>query len=182
MVVSGVGKSAAAGTTAKFLDPARHAAVVSMGVAGALPGSNLSIGTSIIATQSIFADEGFLTPTGFTDISSAGFPPGPEGGMGVAATPQLLELLQPAVDTAGPIATVSTCAGTDALANEVVTRTGAIAEAMEGGAVAVTAQRVSAETWFSELRVISNTTGDRDKQTWDLPGALSILGVIATKL
>ena len=74
----------------------------------------------------------------------------------------------------GPIATVATCSGTGTAAEEVVARTGAIAEAMEGAAVvhAARRQRVPA----IELRVVSNTTGDRDRQRWDLTGALSVLG------
>ena len=182
LVVSGVGKAAAAGAAARFLDPAAHAAVVSLGVAGALPGSGLSIGDTVCATRAVFADEGFETPDGFTDISSAGFPPGPEGGMGVACRAELIDALTPITDAAGPVATVSTCAGTDALAAAVAARTGAIAEAMEGGAVGVSAWRVGCAVWFSELRVISNTTGDRDRQEWDLKGSLRVLGGLAGRL
>ncbi len=186
LVVSGVGKAAAAGATARFAEPARHAAVISLGVAGALPGSGLGIGDVVLAERSVFADEGFATPEGFTDIASAGFPPGPEGGIGALADEGLNDLLGPLADASGAVATVSTCSGTDALADEVARRTGAIAEAMEGGAVGVTAQRIGRQTgaslWFSELRVISNTTGDRDRQEWDLRGASRVLGDLAARL
>jgi futalosine hydrolase len=186
MVVSGVGKAAAAGATARFADPVRHAAVISLGVAGALPGSGLEIGDVVLAERAAFADEGFQTPEGFTDIASAGFPPGPEGGMGARSDDAVVDLLRPLADTAGVVATVSTCSGTDALADEIARRTGAIAEAMEGGAVGVTAQRLSRAAgrplWFSELRVISNTTGDRDRQRWDLRGASRVLGEVVTRL
>ena len=181
LVGSGVGKSAAAGATARFLDAGRHEAVISLGVAGALPGSGLSVGDVVIADRAVFADEGFLTPSGFTDIASAGFPPGPEGGMGVACDGAMVAALG-GMGTAGGVATVSTCSGTDALASEIEERTGAIAEAMEGGAVGVTAQRVGAGHRFSELRVISNTTGDRERQTWDLKGALARLGEVVGRL
>ena len=61
-------------------------------------------------------------------------------------------------------------------------RTGAIAEAMEGGAVGVSAARVGGGVWFSELRVISNTTGDRAGQRWDLSRALARLSETAGRL
>ncbi len=139
LVVSGVGKSAAAGATARFLQTGRHEAVISLGVAGALPGSGLGLGDVVVATRAVFADEGFETPEGFTDIASAGFPPGPEGGMGVACDEGLVAAMR-TLGASGAVATVSTCSGTDALALEIERRTGAIAEAMEGGAVGVTAR------------------------------------------
>lgn len=182
VVISGVGKSAAAGATARFLDPDRHAGVLSLGVAGALPGTGLELGSVVLGTRAVFADEGFETPDGFTDISTAGFPPGPEGGMGVTCRPELNTALAPLSDTSGVIATVSTCAGTDARAAEVAMRTGAVAEAMEGGAVGVSAARVCRGLWFSELRVISNTTGDRAGQRWDLALALERLAETAGRL
>ena len=72
------------------------------------------------------------------------------------------------------IATVAICSGTDEAANEVVKRTGAIVEAMEGAAVVHAATRLSIGA--IELRVISNTTGDRNKQQWRLVEALDSLG------
>ena len=74
---------------------------------------------------------------------------------------------------AGPIATVATCSGTDDAAREVVIRTGALAEAMEGAAVVHAALRLDLPG--IELRSISNTTGDRGQQRWDLPRGLSAL-------
>ena len=53
-------------------------------------------------------------------------------------------------------------------------RTKAVAEAMEGAAVVHAARRLGVPA--IELRVISNTTGDRDNQKWDLAGALAALG------
>ncbi len=180
VVVSGVGKSAAAGATARFLDTERHGTVVSVGVAGALPGSGLELLDVVVATRAVFADEGFLTPAGFTDVASAGFPPGPEGGMGVACDAGIVAALR-GLGHAGAVATVSTCSGTDDLAREIARRTGAIAEAMEGGAVGVTAQRVS-RVAFGEVRVVSNTTGDRGGQVWDLRGAVARLGEVVEAL
>ena len=74
----------------------------------------------------------------------------------------------------GPIATVATCSGSDEAAREVVQRTGAVAEAMEGAAVVHAAHRLGVGP--IELRTISNTTGDRQQQVWRLDDALAALG------
>lgn len=180
VVRTGVGKANAAGAVARSFDPARHAAVVSVGVAGALPGSPARLGEVVLATSAAFADEGVATPHGFIDLAQMGLPLGEFAGAGVPVDPMLLECLAPVADHAGPIATVSTCSGSDELAWAVAARTGALAEAMEGAAVASTALRLGVPA--AELRVISNTTGRRDRQRWDLPGALERLARVIGRL
>lgn len=174
LIETGVGKSQAAGGVAWVFDPARHAGVLCLGVGGALPGSGLTIGRVVLATRSVFADEGSDMPGGFRTIESMGFPP---GGPGVGAWRDELFGL---ADAEGVVATVSTCSGTDGAAAEVVRRTGAIVEAMEGAAVAAVAGRLGVP--FAELRVVSNTTGDRDGQEWDLRLALERLGALADSI
>lgn len=188
VVVTGVGKANAAGATAKVCQPARHGAVVNVGVAGALPGSDLWLGSVVLASQSVYGDEGVITPTGFEDLASMGFGPIATGeGISVAATEELLKALEPLADRVGPIATVSTCSGTDGCASEMVRRTGAIAEAMEGAAVGAVVVRLNALSpsepiAFAEIRAVSNTTGNRDRQRWSLPKALDRLRRIASSL
>src|SRR4051812_42602365 len=70
VVISGVGKVNAAGALARCLSPERHRAVLSVGVAGALPGSGLGLRSSVAATACVYADEGLLTPAGFTDCGA----------------------------------------------------------------------------------------------------------------
>lgn len=172
LVVSGVGKSNAAGATARFANPERHAYVLNVGIAGVLPGGNLKLLDAVVGRRSVFADEGVATSSGFTPMSGCGFPPGaPENGDGVPADERLI--LACGVTVVGAIATVSTCSGTDRLAAEVAARTGAAAEAMEGGAAGLAAWR--AGLGFAEVRIISNTTGERTGQVWDLAGALAAL-------
>jgi futalosine hydrolase len=180
LLVSGVGKVNAAGSLARFLEPSRHAAVLSVGVAGALPESGVRLLETVVATSCVYADEGLLTPDGFTDCATMGFPPGPWNGPGIPVDPGLLEALRPLAAHAGPIATVSTCSGTDAHARAVRERTGALAEGMEGAAVAHVANRLGIPC--GELRVISNTCGDRSRQQWDLAGALRALEVVIGRL
>jgi futalosine hydrolase len=173
LLITGIGKANAAGSVGRFADVQRHSAILSVGIAGTLESPPPPLGSVILATMSIYADEGLLTPEGFLDCDAMGFPMGPFMGSAIAPGEQLFEKLRPLADNAGPIATVSTCSGVEALARQVCTRTGAIAEAMEGAAVAHIACRLGIPT--AELRTISNTTGDRSRQQWDLEGALAKL-------
>lgn len=185
LVVAGVGKANAAGAAARFWDARRHGAILSLGIGGALPGAGVAIGQIVVATSSVFADEGVEAPGGFEDLASRGFPPwmGPGNAVPVDERVRawLFETARPiGAVCAGPVATVSVCSGTDTLAGAIAARTGAIAEAMEGAAVGASAARLGAA--FGEVRVISNTTGDRVKQQWDLRGSLEMLGCVGRAL
>ncbi len=174
VVTGGIGRTnAAASTTESILKHGPFAAVISAGVAGALPGGKLGIGDTVVASACVYAEEGLLTPAGFVDMAAMGFSLGDFEGNTVPIDDRLLSRLAGLFRT-GPIATVATCSGTDAAAESVVARTGAVAEAMEGAAVVHAARRLRVPA--IELRVISNTTGDRRDQEWDLAGALVALG------
>jgi futalosine hydrolase len=177
LVVTGVGKSNAAGAVAHALDPRRHGAVLSLGVAGTYGIHPLK--SVVLASACVYADEGVQAPDRFIDLSELGFPP-TDLGMQFPTVPGLLEALRPIADTVGVIATVSTCSGTDALAAARAARTGAIAESMEGAAIAHAAYRLGVPG--AELRVISNTTGDRARQVWDIKGALATLASVIGRL
>lgn len=196
LVQSGVGKVSAAISALRAVQTLRPASMISIGVAGALPrnerGSTpLPMGSIVLADACIYADEGIRTPTGFTDMARAGFGPSGLTGMSVLANTELtaelrMILTQDSIPGAtlaeGGVATVSTCSGTHALAADIAARTGAIAEAMEGAAIAHALAACSPDVRFAELRVISNTTGDRDAQIWDLPGAFDVLAQISGRL
>jgi futalosine hydrolase len=180
VVTSGVGRTnAAIATTRAILEDGPFDALVSAGVAGSLPGSDLSIGDIVIASSSIYFEEGLLAPDGFHDLTSMGFPLGDFEGNAVPGDPGLLEQVGP-LGRHGPIATVGTCSGTDSAAEAVVGRTGAIAEAMEGAAV------LHAGSAFGvpglEVRAISNSTGDRDRQQWDLALGVRALENVFSRL
>ena len=172
LVMCGVGKVNAAACVARLL-PGPYRLVLSAGIGGALPGSGLEIGQSVVATGCAYADEGIVTPQGFRDCAQMGFPLGAFGGRTVSVDSGLLNRLRPLSDRAGIIATVSTCSGTDAAAAEVVARTGGLVEGMEGAAVAHVAGALGVAA--GELRVVSNTTGDRGGQQWDVPRATAAL-------
>ncbi len=183
VVVSGIGRTnAAAATTEAILRHGPFDLVISAGVAGALPespgspgspGSSLALGDVVLAKGCVYAEEGLETPEGFGDMAALGFSLGDFDGNIVPVDERALALLD-AHFTVGRIATVATCSGANAAAQRVADRTGAVAEAMEGAAVVHAARRL--QTRAIEVRAISNTTGDRDAQQWNLAGALVSLG------
>lgn len=196
--VTGIGKVNAAIAAARLASPANCAAVINLGICGALPRRGLTgdarylaPGSVVVATQSVYADEGVATPEGFLDCTAIGFPlsgPSPavpevflgsriETDQGLRG--KILDALGPTA-LAAPIATVSTCSGTDALAEAVATRTGAAVEAMEGAAIGhALAVLHHGRIPFCEVRVVSNNTGDRASQRWDMKTALEVLGRVA---
>lgn len=173
LVVGGIGRTnAACATTEAILRRGPFAAVLSVGIAGSLPGSDLAIGDLVVGRESVYVEEGLETPEGFGDMTRLGFPLGDFPGNRVPGDPTLLARVAE-IGRVGTIATVATCSGTDRLAAEVVRRTGAIAEAMEGAAVLHAARRQG--TPALEVRAISNSTGDRDRQRWEIGKAFSTL-------
>ncbi len=176
VVMCGVGKANAAGATARFADG--HSAVVSIGICGALPGPSApSICDVVVADRCVWADEGVLTPEGFVDCQRLGFPLGPYERGAVPVSDDVSDLIAARLSglpvVRGGVATVSTCSGTDALAADIAARTGAIAEGMEGAAATHVALMMGLPR--AEVRVVSNTTGDRGKQRWEMKAALDRL-------
>ena len=186
IVVTGVGKANAAGAIARVLDPSMHRGVLSVGVGGALPGSGLEIGEAVAASRSVFGDEGVGSESGLIPMDELGLGSFPDGSMGRDHDPWLVGRLASVCDRRGTIATVSCCSGTDVRAAALARETGAIAEAMEGAGVALAGARVRPVLPTGEVRVISNTTGDRGGQRWDLDAGLaglaSVLGRVAGAL
>lgn len=174
VVVGGIGRTnAAAATTAAMLSDGPFTWIINAGVAGSLRGANLPLGDIVIANKCVYAEEGLITPSGFQDMEQMGFTLGNFTGNEVPVDPWMLERLS-GLGRVGSIATVATCSGTDEQAELVATRTGCICEAMEGAAVVHAANRVNAPA--IEIRAISNTTGRRDTQEWNLELALRNLG------
>lgn len=194
LVRSGVGMANGAGATAWMLATGtgsvqvRSMGVCSLGLAGAL-GPGIDLCGVVLATESVHADTGLVLPdAGFRPMKDAGFPLiEPTGGDGVTATPETLGEAARALGSRGGsgihrgvVATVAGCSSSDHAARAIADRTGAIAEAMEGASVGSVASRLGLA--FLEVRVISNTTGDRDRQQWDLSGALATLEAVAAAL
>lgn len=192
VLITGVGKANAAGAVSAVLsrDRSRYGLVLSAGIGGLLPGdasAGLKLADAVIADSCVFADEGIAFPDGtFEDLASRGF--GPEKPIAPGIDASLWQGVKYRVDasvrtrlgvaggTARSIATVSTCSGCDALAKAIATRTCAAVEAMEGAAVALSAWRFGVA--MGEIRTISNTTGDREKQVWEMRPALEQLNAV----
>ncbi len=191
VVVSGIGRvNAAIATTLALAGRGRSAPsplVLSVGIAGSLPdaegNAGIPIGSTVVGTAAACVEEGIMTPEGFQSVSAMGFPLGafieddaipadPEGLARVASR------LPAAVH--GPIATVATCSGTDEAAVEIVRRCRGVAEAMEGAGVLHAARLLGAAA--VEVRVVSNTTGDRGRQVWRLDEAFEVLAGVAHSL
>ncbi len=187
VAISGVGRANAAGATAQALSLRRYGAVLNVGVAGALPSGRLAIGDVILGEESVFAEEGIDLPEGPADMTALGFPLGDESwcrGNRIRGDAALLELLEPCAGQGverGAIATVARCSGTDAAAAQVARTTGAAAEAMEGAAVLLAAHRMGVHR-CAEVRIISNTCGDRLRQHWDLPAAFNRLDLLLARI
>jgi futalosine hydrolase len=187
LAVCGVGKVNAAACTALLIrgaPPGAIGCVLSVGIAGALPVADApGIGQSVAATASVFADEGVRTPEGFLTCEQLGFPlwgPEPADPRWIGRCASLREVLGGACTRRGIIATVSACSGTDRSAAEIAERTGAVAEGMEGAGVVLVAQRLGVHG--GEVRAISNTTGDRTRQRWDVRAGLEELRAVMARL
>jgi futalosine hydrolase len=182
LLQTGVGKANACGAVAQALATGRYRAVISLGIGGCLPhgAATCTLGEVVLGDRSIFADEGVQTEQEFRTIESLGFGAFPDGRGETHADPELLTLLGARRRRVGPIATVSTCSGTDGLAQAVASRTGALVEAMEGAGVLLAAARAGVAA--AEIRVVSNTTGDRSRQVWKMPLAMSTLAAVAAEI
>jgi len=182
VVYTGVGKASAAGGVSRVLDPNRHLGVLSVGIAGGMSklkyGDGCGVLDVVCADSSAFADEGVGSSDAFISCAELGFAPFDVSGVdsdSLIHNEGVIEWLAGFSDYTGTIACVSMCSGTNDLAEQVAVRTGAIAEAMEGAAVCLAAHRIDQTLLTGELRVISNLTGDRENQQWNLDGALSKL-------
>lgn len=187
VALSGIGRSNASGATVQALTLRRYAAVLNVGVAGALHGSGLSVGDVVLATESVFAEEGIDLPEGPADVNALGFPLGSPPwceGNRVRPDGQLLDVLADSIGHGverGAIATVARCSGADRAAAAVASQTGARAEAMEGAAVLLAAHRMGVHR-CAEVRVISNTCGDRLRQHWDLSAAFNRIDLLLERI
>lgn len=184
----GVGPAVAGATTARMLALAEAAgrpyrAVVSAGIAGGFAG-RAPVGATVLASRSVAADLGAESPTGFIPVDELGMPPELlGGGPTIDVDPALLGALRAALPLAvvGAVLTVSTVTGTAASTTALADRhPDAVAEAMEGYAVAVAAAQAGIP--FAELRTVSNPVGPRDRDGWRMREAFTALTEAASAL
>jgi len=176
----GIGKVNAAIATTAMIERMQPRLVINTGCAGAYPGSGLSIGDLAVASEEILGDEGVITSGGWLDFRAMGLPLLVQGeqryyneipfsGHAIDRAVQLAALHGTALPR-GRFITVSTCSGTQKRGEELVQRFGAIAENMEGAAVALTCLRYGIDCL--EIRGISNQVEERNMKGWDIPAAV----------
>jgi futalosine hydrolase len=165
LVRTGVGPVNAAVALTRFLAANEVGAVLNCGIGGAYPGWELTPGEAVCAESETYGDLGAASPDGFLDMRALGFP------LIDAAVPVYNRLpldLFPAVRRV-PFVTCTTCTGTDAVARELVERTGGAVESMEGAAVVHAARLMGVRV--GEVRGISNMVGNRERSAWRIPEA-----------
>jgi futalosine hydrolase len=159
---TGVGPVNAAFALTRFLAEHEARAVVACGIGGAYPGSGFEPGDVVCAESETYGDLGAESPSGFLDMQALGFPV-------IQGDPALFNRLPvdlfPATRRAAFV-TNATCTGTDEKAAALVARTGGAVESMEGAAIVHVARLMAVKV--GEVRGISNTAGNRDRQRWQV--------------
>ncbi len=165
----GVGPVEAAARTAVALTGGPYDLVVNAGIGGGF--GPLAPGDIAVAASIVFADLGAETADGFVPLSALGF-----GGESYDVAAKLaVELADRTGGHLGTILTVATVTGTAATADQLARRhPDAVAEGMEGAGVAAAAAAHGVPV--AELRAVSNAVGPRNRDAWDVPGALAALG------
>jgi futalosine hydrolase len=173
----GTGKSASAMNLTLALCEARPSWVLAFGLCGAYPAAHgpgqtaLDVGDLCVLEQDMLADEGVRDPWGFRDLAAMGLG---DRGPFVADRERTRTVATQLGDL--PIvrgATVSTCSGTDELSSALGHRTGAHVETMEGAAIGMVCRQFGVP--WTQLRCVSNRTGDRSVAGWDLAGSIARL-------
>jgi futalosine hydrolase len=170
--VTGVGVAAACVTLGALCGSARPDLMVMVGSAGSLPGSGLKAGDMVVAETEILAELGVVAGPGIGDAHGMRLP----GLMQEIPLDQAFSslLLHHAVGmgtaVSGRFLTVAGSSANDDHARDRKTRFQALAENMEGYALALSGSRFGFKT--AEIRGISNRAGDRDKSHWDFKKAI----------
>lgn len=181
LLLTGVGAVRASAAASAVLAVEPFARILNFGVGGAYPNSGLNVGDLTLASSECDPQTGILTPEGFRDLGGLGFPLAPKFPNRLDIQNEWSDMLAARLPEAGlvGVASVHCCSGTDALAAEMEARSDAHVEAMEGFAIACAARKAGVP--FAELRAISNFTGDRDRQRWNLDLACDRLAAAVAK-
>lgn len=171
VVVGGIGPVAAAVATTKALASDLPDAVYSLGIAGAFDAS----AQVLIGTHAEAAELGVESAGSVVVLDSLSTT--------CEAAADLLDAARTALSQGkvGRLLTVWTVTGTaESAARLRAAHPDAVGEAMEGFGVASAA--AAAGVRFLEVRTVSNVIGPRDREAWDIAGALERLAVVAAAL
>jgi futalosine hydrolase len=165
IIRTGIGPVNAAHAVTLFLATTGAKTILSCGVGGAYPGSQLTVGEVVCAESECYGDLGAMSPSGFLDMKALGFP--------IIESPNpifddLAMQIFP-VEKRARFVTVTSCTGTNDDARAIEQRTRGSVESMEGAAVAHVAHLHGVPV--GEVRGISNIVSDRDTRTWRIKEA-----------
>jgi len=169
----GIGAMLMAMQLTRMLTELRPEAVILCGCGGSYPDSGLDIGDLALASSESYGDCGVTTGAGFIPLEQLNIP----------QQTRLAPLFQQSydLDTAiykraagllpqahcGPFVTVNNGSGTPELNRQLQRQTAGICENMEGAAAAQVCAEFSCP--LLEVRGISNPTGTRANELWDIP-------------
>lgn len=164
----GVGLASAAlalGVLAATISPSE---IIMIGSAGCLPGSGLEPGQLAVGSSELLSEFGVCSEAGIGSAAALGI-----SGVSqeISLDREMAGLLADAAQSTapvrvGPFLTVVGVSADLRLAEARANRFSAIAENMEGFAVALAGQRFRIKA--GEIRGVSNLAGNRDKKTWNL--------------
>lgn len=169
LFLTGVGIPSALASTLESAGRERPARILNIGIAGAYPGSGLSIGDIVMGTSEVYGDIGFELPElpGFQHVREAPWGSFYREPLPLAAFPEF------SGTATGRGCTVNACTGIDATGRLRATLFEAAFETMEGAAVAQAGQMLGIPV--CEIRAISNLAAQRDMRPENIQVALSRL-------
>lgn len=152
--------------------------VVNLGIAGSYDLEAFPIGSAAVISREHFADLGFGSEEGFSDLFQYGILekddfPYTKGALArqLLPYPHIEKVLEKYGAGAG--ATVQCVTGTQARCKEIVAMYNPQIESMEGAGVYYAA--LMEKVPFFELRTVSNAVGERDTSKWESKAALDTL-------
>ena len=152
--------------------------VVNLGIAGSYDLEAFPIGSAAVISREHFADLGFGSEEGFSDLFQYGILdkdeyPYTNGALArqLLPYPHIEKVLEKYGAGAG--ATVQCVTGTQTRCNEIVAMYDPQIESMEGAGVYYAA--LMEKVPFFELRTVSNAVGERDTSKWESKAALDTL-------
>lgn len=174
----GVGSMLMTMQLTRFLSSYRPEAILLCGCGGSYPDSELAVGDLALAKAETYGDCGATTDTGFIPLEELKISQEPRYAPIFQQSYNLdTPLLQNAVRLlpeagCGTFVTVNNCSNSYQLSRQLQQQTGGICENMEGAAVAQVCAEFSIP--LLELRGISNPTGTRANQLWDIPRGVRV--------
>jgi futalosine hydrolase len=181
LLLTGIGMVATAAHCSRALARGAYDAALNLGVCGSFNHA-CAPGTVVHVTSDAIPELGVEDGPQFLTLQEIGLVP-PDlfpyvGGRLVNTTPAPLSRLASLPAVAG--ITVNTVHGDDASIAAVVRRSAPDVESMEGAAFMFAC--LIAGVPFAQVRAVSNRVERRNRDAWDLPGAVAALGRVSIEL